>query len=92
MIHGVNTRTLDDRLRHIESVVDLLDRHMVELIASYGDPSRSWSSHEGHPRGDMLGEADAGTAWRLTVIPAFGSGAGLLARDLLSVRSAPVCA
>jgi hypothetical protein len=37
MIHGVNTRTLDDRLRHIESVLDLLDRHMVEPIASYGD-------------------------------------------------------
>jgi hypothetical protein len=36
-IRGVSARALDDRLRHIEDVIDLLNRHMVQLIASYGD-------------------------------------------------------
>jgi hypothetical protein len=29
MICGVNARALDDRLRHIEDVIDLLNRHMA---------------------------------------------------------------
>jgi hypothetical protein len=61
MIYGVNTRTLDDRLRHIESVLDILDRPWSNSSQAMATASKSSSSHEGHPRGDMLGEAGAGT-------------------------------